>query len=210
MKPHNCDTFYPRWIDTDKPTMRAVCPECGADVSVADALFAVGHAEWGATEALYQQVGAVFGLTWPDDPPPWSRLSWDYYDTSIEIKGAAPNFVPTAGQWAAIRALGFSRMWVCYEDADGKEIDRLERYYGEGKQRGGPDDGRVAVARAEGNDERYPALRSRLKRAEGYPREAEPVKPAAAAPCPRCAVRNYMRDPDARMEEARRLMGGKT
>ena len=185
--PHRCDAPRHRYAKIESPDVEIACADCGAPVAPAAAIFGADSQQERVEWALHDRVYAVFGLRHPEDDPPWSHLTWDYYDTSLEIKRAHADFAPTAEQWAAIRALGFSRMWVCYSAEDGEEIHSLERYYYDGEhsgltraERGAPSDDRDAVARVAGREEDRRALCSRVRMLVGAG-VSDPETPGAAS-----------------------------
>lgn len=88
---------------------------------------------WAEIKKIVLPPPDVAGSVAVSDAPPWDDLTTDPYDSSIEFKGAADGFVLTVEQWVAIKALGFERCWICYEN--GSEL----YYAGGGRQSGGGD-----------------------------------------------------------------------
>jgi hypothetical protein len=69
---------------------------------------------------LDDAVLACFGAN-PQDVETWpcGHLVYDEYDGSFELWRCKDDWAPTAAQYAAVKALGFTQGWFCY--ADGTE-----------------------------------------------------------------------------------------
>jgi len=64
-----------------------------------------------------QELDRIFGEEWP-----FKRYTFDYYDASVELKGAQDSWVPTREQLDAVLAIGFYQGWVVWESQEGREL----------------------------------------------------------------------------------------
>jgi len=101
--------------------------------SLAERYFALhiikGVTEDDLDEALLTALGVDYSApdTWP-----FKNTTYDYYDSSFELKHTREGWEPTADGLAKAWALGFSRAWVCYGgEKYGPDADSNyhEKYY---------------------------------------------------------------------------------
>jgi hypothetical protein len=89
-----------------------------AEPTVADRLWDVWHgyhtAESDAEDAIMDAYEGDCGCT---------RIAFDDYDGSFELKGVTPGWTPTPETLAAWWAAGFDRCWICYSDGTERYCD---------------------------------------------------------------------------------------
>lgn len=80
-------------------------------MTLADRLFDAQTAYYLVESDLFE--AALYNLGGIGD---FDDVTADYYDRSMEIKGAAPGTTLTEEQKAEIWAWGFDRVWICRSD----------------------------------------------------------------------------------------------
>ena len=88
------------------------------------------HKESGLEEKLIDTILKILGIE-PDNVDTWpcSDFTFDWYDTSFELKGCKPDsFDITEQQGKEFAALGFSRCWLCFGERN--EPAYKEKYHG--------------------------------------------------------------------------------
>lgn len=92
--------------------------------TIADALFRSTHELSEAEDGLYEFLNKILS---PKQFESYDHATWDWYDLSLEFKGASNDFDLTFEQRNEIWKAGFSRCWICYTDPTCKEIYYCEK-----------------------------------------------------------------------------------
>lgn len=100
-----------------------------AESTFADELFcasaALSRVEGALCDRLHAIVGVPAAACW------WDDVTWDWYDRSVELKNVRNDLELTPEMRQQIAALGFERMWICYQDGTERH------YWGTGMAEGG-------------------------------------------------------------------------
>lgn len=90
------------------------------DKMIAEIIYNARHAHMRAEDRL---LDLLFGDK--HEGADFEDFTYDYYNSSLEFKGASAGFLLTPEQLKTLWDSGFQRTWVCYKDGS-------ERYYVEG------------------------------------------------------------------------------